>query len=154
MPSEEDIVDQGEDLDFDPEFDHLFYLSSLDDCLLEDSEYHLTWSQVGDQDIWRDHSSNECRISICGGLSRALEEGKTKIAELKKNLRSIFGKGNDDEVSNREIVELFYGRIHHYIEPTRTNYIGLIVSFYCLSKRVASCRNITLQRLMRIRLMV
>ena len=42
MPSKEDIVDQGEDLDFVPEFDHLFYSFSLDDCLFEDFEYCST----------------------------------------------------------------------------------------------------------------
>ena len=30
MPIEDNVLDQGEALDFDPEFDHLFYSSNLD----------------------------------------------------------------------------------------------------------------------------
>ena len=38
---------------------------------LEDSEDHLTWSQIGEQDMWQDQSSNKCRVSFCGDLNRA-----------------------------------------------------------------------------------
>ena len=108
MPMKEGIVDHDEDLDFDPEVDNLFYSSSLDNCLFEDSEYRATWSQVGDQDMWRNHSSNKFQISLCGGLSRAWKEGMTEITELKKNLRTILKKSDGEEVSKRELVKLFY----------------------------------------------
>ena len=50
MPSEDNVIDQGEVLDFYPEFDHLFYSSNLDDCLFDEpSEYRSTYSQIGDQ---------------------------------------------------------------------------------------------------------
>ena len=48
MRKEEDIVDQGEDLDFDPELDNLFYSAGLDDCLFDESEYKSMFSQIGD----------------------------------------------------------------------------------------------------------
>ena len=76
MPREEDIVDQGEKLDFDPEFDNLFYSANVDDCLFDESEYRLMFSQIGDQEMWRDHPSNECLISFCGGMNRVWKEGK------------------------------------------------------------------------------
>ena len=38
MPIEDNIVDQGEDLDFDPSFDNLFYSAGLDDCLFDDQD--------------------------------------------------------------------------------------------------------------------
>ena len=63
MPREEDIIDEGEDLDFNPEFDHLFYSAGLDDCLFEESEYCSIFTQIGDQNMWNEHSSNECDIS-------------------------------------------------------------------------------------------
>ena len=71
MPIEDNIVDQGEDLDFDPSFDNLFYSAGLDDCLFDESEYCSTYLQVGDQDMWSDHCTNECNISFCGGMVRA-----------------------------------------------------------------------------------
>lgn len=79
MPREEDIIDEGEDLDFDPEFDHLFYSAGLDDCLFKESEYCSMFDQIGDQNMWNEHSSNECDISFCGGMTRAWNEGKTEI---------------------------------------------------------------------------
>ena len=36
MPREEEILDQGEDLDFDPELDQLFYAAGQDDCLFQE----------------------------------------------------------------------------------------------------------------------
>ena len=64
MPREEDIVDQGEELDFDPELDKLFS-SNLDDCLFDESEYRSMFSQIGDHGMWRDHSHDECIIIFC-----------------------------------------------------------------------------------------
>ena len=85
MPIEDNVVDQGEDLDFDPSFDNLFYSAGLDDCLFDESEYRSTYSQVGDQDMWSDHSTNECNISFCGGVIRAWKEGRTEIKEIKRS---------------------------------------------------------------------
>ena len=110
MPIEDNIVDQGEDLDFDPSFDNLFYSAGLDDCLFNESEYRSTYSQVGDQDMWSDHCTNECNISFCGGITRAWNEGKTEIEEIKRNLRKALNKSDTDDVSKSDIVKLFYGK--------------------------------------------
>ena len=40
MPREEDITDEGEELDVDPEFDNLLYSANLDDFLFDESEHH------------------------------------------------------------------------------------------------------------------
>ena len=76
MPIEDNIVDQGEQLDFDPELEHLFYSSELDNCLFDKADYESIQSQIGDQDMWNNHITNECIISFCGGLSRAWKEGR------------------------------------------------------------------------------
>lgn len=73
MPREEDIVNQGGDLDFD----NLFYLTGLDDCLFDVSKYASMFLQIGDQDVWHNHSSDERNISFCGGLTRVWNEGRT-----------------------------------------------------------------------------
>ena len=109
MPIEDNVVDQGEDLDFDPSFDNLFYSAGLDDCLFDESEYRSTYSQVGDQDMWSDHYTNECNISFCGGMIRAWKEGRTEIEEIKRNLRKVLNKSDADDVSKSDIVKLFYG---------------------------------------------
>ena len=110
MPTEEEILDQGEDLDFDPELDQLFYTAGQDDCLFEESEYRSMLSQVGDQDMWSDHSSNECIMSFCGGLTRVWKEAMGEINDLKRNICHVLHKNSIDEVSRDDIVELFYGR--------------------------------------------
>ena len=110
MPREEDIVDQGEKLDFDPEFDNLFYSANVDDCLFDESEYRLMFSQIGDQEMWRDHPSNECLISFCGGMNRVWKEGKKEIEELKLNLHTLLRKEDDAEITREDIVDLFYGK--------------------------------------------
>ena len=51
MPIEDNIVDQGEDLDFDPELEDLFYSAALDDCLFYVDEYRSILLQIGDQDM-------------------------------------------------------------------------------------------------------
>ena len=71
MPIEDNIVDLDEDLDFDPELDDLFYSAALDDCLFDVDIYQSILYQIGDQNMWRDHTSNECTISFCGGSTRA-----------------------------------------------------------------------------------
>ena len=68
------------------------------------------FAQVGDQALWKDHSTNECQISFCGGITRAWNEGKTEIKELKRNLCSVLKKEANKEVSRSDIVRLFYGR--------------------------------------------
>ena len=75
MAIEDHTVDENEDLDIDPDLDHLFYSSGIDDCLIEEAEYRSSFSQIGDQGMWKDHTTNECIISFCGGSSRAWEEG-------------------------------------------------------------------------------
>ena len=75
MPIEDNIVDQGEDLDFDPELDDFFYSSALDDCLFDVDEYRSILSQIGDQDMWRNHTTDECIVSFCGGSTIAWKEG-------------------------------------------------------------------------------
>ena len=110
MPSEEHTIDQGEALDFDPEFEHLFYSAGLDDCLFDESEEQSMLSQVGDQDLWEDHSSNECIVSFCGSQTRVWKEAKDEIIDLKTNLRNLLKKHDDDQVSKQDIVHLFYGK--------------------------------------------
>ena len=51
MPIEEEIVDQGEYLDFDLGLDHLFYSAGLNGCLFEEPKYRSVFSQIGDQDM-------------------------------------------------------------------------------------------------------
>ena len=109
MPREEDIIDECEYLDFDPEFDHLFYSAGLDDCLFKESEYRSMFAQIGDQNMWNDHSSNERDISFCGGMNRAWKEGKTEIDDL-NNVRNMLNKCDDKDVSKLEIVKPFYGK--------------------------------------------
>ena len=57
MPIEDNVIDQGEDLDFDPAFD-LFYSAELDDYLFDESECRSTYSQVRYQNTWSDHKTN------------------------------------------------------------------------------------------------
>ena len=104
MPSEEHIIDQGEAFDFDPEFEHLFYSAGLDDFLFDESEERSMFSQVRDQDLWEDHSSNECIFSFCGSQNRVWKEAKAEIADLKTNLRNLLNKHADDLVSKLDIV--------------------------------------------------
>ena len=68
MPSEDSVIDQGKDLDFDCEFDLLFYSAGLDDCFFDESEEYSMFYQIGDQDMWCNHLSNDCSISFCGGM--------------------------------------------------------------------------------------
>ena len=51
MPREEDIVDQDEELHYEPEFDKLFYSANLDDCLFDESEYCSMFSQIEDHEM-------------------------------------------------------------------------------------------------------
>ena len=60
--------------------------------------------------MWRDHSSNECLISFCGGMNRVWKEGKQEIEELKLNLRTLLRKEDDAEITREDIVDLFYGK--------------------------------------------
>ena len=68
MPSEDSVIDQGKDLDFDPELDLLFYSAGLDDYLFDESEERSMFSQIGDKDIWHHHLPNDCNISFCGSM--------------------------------------------------------------------------------------
>ena len=43
-------------------------------------------------------------------MSRARQEGKTEIEQLKKNLYKLLNKSEDAEVTKIEIVKLFYGK--------------------------------------------
>ena len=52
---EEDVVDQGDKLDFEPEFDNLFYSGNLDDCMFDESECCSIFSLIGDHEMWHDH---------------------------------------------------------------------------------------------------
>ena len=36
------------------------------------------FTQVGDHDLWNDHSTNECQKKNCGGMTRAWKEGKNR----------------------------------------------------------------------------
>ena len=110
MPSKDNVVNQGEDLDFDPGFDHLFYSTGLDNCLFDKSNYCSMFTQVGDQDLWKNHSTNKCQTSFYDGMTRAWSEGKTEVKELKQNLRNILNKNVNEEVSKHDIFELFYGK--------------------------------------------
>ena len=60
--------------------------------------------------MWSDHSTNECNISFCDGISIAWKEGKAKIEDIKKNIWKVIKKGHNDEVSKLDIVKLFYGK--------------------------------------------
>ena len=85
MPSKDNVVDEGKEFDFDLEFDHLFYSAGLDDYI-DEADYHSIFAQVGDQNLWKDHSTNGYQISFCGGITRACNEGKTEIKELRQKL--------------------------------------------------------------------
>ena len=107
MPSKNNVVDEGEDLDFDPEFDNS---AGIDDYLFDEEDYRLMFTQIGDQDLWKDHSTNKCQISFCSGITRPQNEGKTEIKEMKQNIRNVLKKEVNEEVSRHNIVELFYGK--------------------------------------------
>ena len=108
MAIEDHTVDENEDLDIDPDLDHLFYSSGIDDCLIEEAEYRSSFSQIGDQGMWKDHNTNECIISFCGGSSRAWEEGGKEIEELKLNLLKMLDKTESNPISKLDIIKLFY----------------------------------------------
>ena len=130
MPSEDSIIDQYKDLDFDPEFDLLFYSAGLDDCFFDESEELSLFFQVGDQDMWRDHSANDCNISFCGGMIRAWKEGKSEISGLQTNLRNMLKKSDGEVVSKLDIIYLFYGKgsvcyraYHEKLRCSNTNFL-------------------------------
>ena len=81
MAIEDHDVDESQDLDIDPDLDHLYSSSGIDNCLIEEEEYRSSFSQIGDQGMWKEHHTNECIISFCGGGSRSWEEGKKEIGE-------------------------------------------------------------------------
>ena len=99
------------------------------------------FTQVGDQDLWKHHSTNKCHISFCGGMTRAWNEGKTEIKELKQNLRNILNKDANEEVSKHDIIELFYGKdsklyraFHDKLRWSHTKYLMFIMTCVKLSE--------------------
>ena len=99
MPREEDIVDQSEELHFDPEFDNFLYSAGIEYCLFEESAYCSMFSQIGDQEMWRDHFSSKYIISFCGGITRVWKEEKKEVEELNLNPRNLHQKEVSAEIS-------------------------------------------------------
>ena len=48
MPSKDNVVDEGKELDFDPEFNHLSNPTGLDNYLFDEEDYRSMLAQVGD----------------------------------------------------------------------------------------------------------
>ena len=109
MAIEDHDVDESQDLDIDPDLDHLYSSSGIDNCLIEEEEYRSSFSQIGDQGMWKEHHTNECIISFCGGGSRSWEEGKKEIGELKQNLQKLVNKDDTSPISKVDTINLFYG---------------------------------------------
>ena len=73
------MINENKDLVFDPELNSIHYKAGLDDYLIEETEYRSIFSHIGDQEIWYEHTTNECIISFCGGRARAWEEVKAEL---------------------------------------------------------------------------
>ena len=43
MAIEDHTVDEHEDQEIDPDLDHLYYSSGIDDCLIEEAEYRSSF---------------------------------------------------------------------------------------------------------------
>ena len=109
MAIEDHVLDENEDLDIDPDLDCLYDSSGIDNCLIEEEKYRSSFSQIGDQGMWKEHDTNECIISFCGGSSRVSEEGKQETGELKQNLQKLLNKDDTSPISKVDIINLFYG---------------------------------------------
>lgn len=74
------------------------------------------FSQIGDQNMWNDHSSNECVISFCGGMTRAWEEGMIEIEDLKKICVAYWRKAAMKNFLTSTLSKYFMAKIPSCIE--------------------------------------
>ena len=72
MPFEDEILDLGHDDDDDLEEEAMFYeVNKTCDYYFGQSEIDSNSTKLGDQSIWKDHRTKECKISFCGDTNRA-----------------------------------------------------------------------------------
>lgn len=88
MPHEEDIYNFDDDNDNNIEEDDLFYQANrTDDYLCNDVDFDTP--EIGDQSIWKEHSSKGCKISINGGQRKVWNEARDEIRSILVNIKKL-----------------------------------------------------------------
>ena len=65
----------GHEDDDSLEEDAMFYNANFS----EESESNTKSYELGEQTIWNDHKTKECKLSFYGGANRVWKEGKAEI---------------------------------------------------------------------------
>lgn len=124
MPSEENIIDQGKTLDFDPTLHNLMIACLMilrkDKCSLR-LEIKTNGRIIYQMNV----------LCFCGGMTRVWKEAKAEITDLKTNIHNLLKNTTMIKFQGKTLSTSFMGKTQCCIESFMTNQLGLISISFC-----------------------